>query len=197
MTLTRIFLDLDDVCNTFTLSALREVGCPVGPWDYDNYDPRWGFNIVKAANALHPNCEFGATGFWNSLSRKFWATIPKSGEFDMLLKECEALVGRKEMCILSSPTLDPDCAAGKMEWIYKNLPTWLHRQFLIGPPKHFCARPDAVLIDDSDANVKAFRDYGGQAILMPRPWNKHHHLNAKAYLRGEFMCLCLRQRLAG
>lgn len=168
---TRIFLDLDDVCNRFTMHALRHVGCPVDEFSYDDFDPAWGWDIVAAANALHPSRRFTEAEFWGSLDRKLWATVPESDEFGQFLQRCENLVGAEHVCILSSPTLDPDCLAGKLEWIHDHLPKRFHRQFLIGPRKHFCARPDALLVDDSDRNVDAFRAHGGQAILVPRPWN--------------------------
>ncbi len=30
----RIFLDLDDTCNTLAMHVLEKVGCPVSPTDY-------------------------------------------------------------------------------------------------------------------------------------------------------------------
>lgn len=186
---TRIFLDLDDVLNQFTMPALARVGCNVDLTSFRDFWPGWGFDIIKAANALHPTRSFALTEFWGMFKRTDWANFPKSDEFDFLLQQSEALVGRENICILTTPILDPNCAAGKMEWIYKNCPKWLHRQYLIGPCKHMCARPDALLIDDSDKNVKAFRDHGGQAILVPRPWNSLHKINAGKRLSETFHML--------
>ena len=52
--------------------------------------------------------------------------------------------------------------------------------------KHFCARPDALLIDDSDHNVEAFLAHGGQAILVPRPWNPLHCMPTLTFLDDAF-----------
>lgn len=186
---TRIFLDLDDVLNEFTMQALAHVGCLVDPTSFDDFKPGWGFDIIKAANALHPTRVFTPASFWKCFSRKDWRDLPKSTEFEFLLQQSEALVGKENICILTTPILDPDCAAGKVEWIYNHCPKWLHRQYLIGPPKHFCARPDALLIDDSDANIKAFRAHGGQAILVARPWNSCHGFNAMVSLKKAFRSL--------
>jgi len=187
---TRIFLDLDDVLNQFTMYALAHVGCNIDPTSFDNFKPEWGFDIIKADNALHPiGPQFTLTSFWSCFGRNDWANLPKSAEFDLLLDSCERLVGRDNICILTAPILDPDCAAGKIEWIYKHCPKWLHRQYLIGPCKYMCARSDALLIDDSGANVDTFREHGGQAILVPRPWNKSHGVNAIEYLKRAFTCL--------
>ena len=77
---TKIFLDLDDVLNSFTMPALAEVGCPVGPYEYEKFNPAWGFNILRAANALHRNRDFTKAEFWRALTATFWSTTPKSQE---------------------------------------------------------------------------------------------------------------------
>lgn len=184
---TRIFLDLDDVCNHFTMYALKYVGCPVDVSTYDNYSPKWGWDIVRAASALHPNRQFTVTEFWNLLGREIWANIPESPEFKMLLHHCEALVGTENVCILSSTVRDPDALAGKLEWIQTHFPRRMHRQFLIGPQKHFCARPDALLIDDNADNTQAFLAHGGQVILVPRPWNPLYQVSTEPYLHDALM----------
>jgi 5'(3')-deoxyribonucleotidase len=172
---TTIFLDLDDVLNRFSMYALQSVGCCVDVYDESDWRPEWGFDIVKAANELHATVEkFAPNDFWDRIQKHVWAETPKSSEYEDLLKLCNRLAQYSHTCILSAPTHDPECAAGKMDWITWNLPKELQRNFLIGPHKNFCARPDALLIDDSDANVRAFRAWGGQAYLFPRPWNTSH-----------------------
>ena len=48
----RIFLDLDDVCNTLAPFVLRTVGCDIDPSDYARYPREHGFNVISdAANA--------------------------------------------------------------------------------------------------------------------------------------------------
>lgn len=187
----RIFLDLDDVLNKFTMQALAHVGCCVNTHFFGDFNPEWGFDIIKAANELHPckGSPFTSASFWSMFSRDDWANFPKSAEFDFLLDNCERLVGRDNICILTTPILDPDCAAGKIEWIYKNCPKWLHQQYLIGPCKHMCAQPDVLLIDDSDANVDAFEAHGGQVLLVPRPWNSLHGWPPIDDLEDAFMSL--------
>jgi 5'(3')-deoxyribonucleotidase len=162
----RIFLDLDDVLNEFTMTTLQRLGC-----DIVDYDPAWGWDIVRAANASHPLRHYTPPTFWDSFDREHWATMPKSDMCDWLVDRCVALVGRDNVCVLTTPTKDPDCLAGKLEWIHANLPSFLHGQYLIGPQKHLCAKPDSLLIDDRDKNVSDFRKAGGQAVLVARPWN--------------------------
>ena len=187
MTPTKVFLDLDDVCNAFTMYALQAVGCPVNAFDHHKYNPEWGFDIVQAANGLHPTGDFTTDSFWNLIDRSVWANAPVSMELELLLHECKKLVGYKNVHILTTPIMDPECLAGKLEWIHENLPPWLHRRYLMTPRKYLLAQPGALLIDDSDRNVDTFCAAGGDAILVPRPWNSLHEIDTKAYLIGIFM----------
>jgi len=167
-----IYLDMDDVCNRFTMYALQEMGC--GPMAYEekHYPIECGFDIVAACNRLHPTKkDWSLQSFWNSVKRHLWATVPESLEFRRLLNSCSKLVGKDRVILLTSPTLCPDSLAGKLEWIQAFCPPWMHRQYLIGPVKWSCARPGALLIDDADKNIRSFRKAGGEAILVPRPWN--------------------------
>jgi hypothetical protein len=183
----RIFLDLDDTLNSFTMFVLGRMGCAVRPYDYHLFPSDCGYDILGAYDKLRGTLPpMTKAQFWNSITREVWAGAPRSPEFDMILAHAEAAVGRENVCILTAPTIDPDCLAGKLEWIHKFLPRWLHRQFLVGPPKHFCARPDTLLIDDSDDKCDKFRESGGQAILVPRPWNSLRTLYTKGYVQSEF-----------
>lgn len=174
--ITKAFIDLDDTLNTFTMSALREVGCHVGHFDYEKFNPAWGMDIIRAANELHPSRTFSKKEFWDSLSEEFWSSVPSSEECQRIIYSCARLVGEENVCILTAflPDIEkPYVAAAKTRWIKNYIPGWLEG-FLIGPDKTPCACPNALLIDDSDKNVHAFRKAGGHAILVPRPWNGLH-----------------------
>ena len=185
----RILLDIDDVCNRFTMTALHYVGCRIDPMQYTSFPPECQFDIVCAANKLLGYERFNVSDFWEHIPRKFWANAPPSAEFPLLIGWCESLVGQENVCLLTSPTIDPDCLAGKLEWIHQFAPRWLHRQYLVGPCKQFAAHPEALLIDDSDKNVNKFRSWGGQAVLVPRPWNTNHALNTMEHLAHAFELL--------
>jgi len=177
MKITEILIDLDDTLNLFTMPALNEVGCPVGPYEYSAFNPTWGMDIVAAANHLHLDRTFTKEEFWDSLSEEFWATVPVSNEAFAFLDYCRFLVGEENVCVLTAFHLDfeqPYVAAAKADWIKHFLPPWLHGSFLIGPDKKFCAHPGALLIDDSSSNVQKFKERGGHAITVPRPWNLLH-----------------------
>lgn len=188
----RILLDIDDVCNQCTKYAMQWLNVPM---DYDNfeqvYPTQFGYDIVAAANYLIGYRRFDVPSFWNMIPRTFWATCPVSLEFEQLLELCVSVVGHQNICFLTGPTKDPDCLAGKLEWIAKFTPPFMHRQYLIGPRKHFCAHPEALLIDDSDVNVWTFRCGGGNAILVPRNWNSLSDLrfSAMSYISEEIVKL--------
>lgn len=192
----RVFLDLDDTLNSLTLFILGQVrGLDIGPYDYHRFPVEVGYDIMAAYEKLKREQpasqyfpEYTVETFWmqGSMPKGAWSQTPKSKQFDWLIQHAERLVGRENVCILTTPTKDPESLAGKLEWIHDFLPSWLHRQYLVGPRKHFCARHDALLVDDSDEQVNKFRENGGQAILVPRPWNTNHHLNTNEHLAERF-----------
>lgn len=172
MKINEIYLDLDDVLNRLTMYTLFSVGLNVDYNSYDGYPTKFGYNILGAAKHLAGGEWNPALGtFWDMISRKIWAECPKSELCDWLIAISVDLVGEDNVFIASSPTKDPDCLAGKLEWIHNNLPKFLHRQYFITPRKVQLAHPGALLIDDSDSNVLGWRERGGSAIIVPRPWN--------------------------
>lgn len=179
----RILLDIDDVCNQCTQYCLKWLGIP---FDYEHFYEKYpidhGYDIVTTANMLLGYDRFDVKSFWSMIPREFWATCPPSAEMPFLLEQCIGLVGEENVCFLTGPTKDPDCLAGKLEWIWRFAPQFMHRQYLIGPRKQFCAHHEALLIDDSDSNVNTFREWGGNAILVPRPWNTLHGVNTGEHL---------------
>lgn len=183
----RILLDIDDVCNQCTKYALKWLGIP---FDYNHfyakYPTKYGYDIVSAANEMLGYQRFDVKSFWSMIPRNFWATCPVSDEFPWLLQLCVDLVGQDNVCFLTGPTKDPDCLAGKLDWIWRFSPEFMHRQYLIGPRKQFCAHPEALMIDDSDANIDKFREWGGNGILVPRPWNTLSAACTRQHLIDEF-----------
>jgi len=174
----RIFVDIDDVLNKFTMPALYHVNCGIDSFNYDEFPVECGFDIVLAANKLRKQRGMfrpflTKEEFWNRLDQNFWATVPLSDEAALILEICSKCVGKDNIYLLSSisSVQGPDAIAGKMEWVSKHLPLWIQEKFLFGPPKHVCANESSLLIDDADANIELFKKNGGSAILFPRPWN--------------------------
>jgi hypothetical protein len=165
----RIVLDLDDVLNSCTMYLLHVLGCDTGPFDYDKF-PDVGYDMVGAWSEMTGRPRVPVEIFWEWISRRIWEDMPRSKQFWLL--ECSAaVVGQKNVLIATSPTKSPDCLFGKYQWMDKHLPDWCKRQYSITPRKSWLARRGVLLIDDCDANCDDFRQKGGDAIVMPRPWN--------------------------
>lgn len=114
--------------------------------------------------------------FWDDdATIDFWANLPKTPEADELVELCEKSVGRENVCVMTAPGYG-DAAVramrGKQIWIQNNFPQFADKQVLYGKPKWFAASPWNILIDDSDSNVDKFREWGGNYVLFPRPWNR-------------------------
>jgi 5'(3')-deoxyribonucleotidase len=188
--ISRVLLDLDDVCNTFTMSALYYVRATQLTMPYTYY-PDTGWDIVAAANKLRPKHTAAYTNrtFWDALGRQFWGSIPAAWYCRKLVDVLAEQVGRENVFIATSATLSPDCLAGKLDWIYSNLPKWMHRSYMMGTHKHLMANSQTLLIDDRMDNCERFEREGGHAMLVARPWNKGwtgHPSDAEASLYNGF-----------
>lgn len=170
MQINRIILDLDDVLNSCTMFLLHTLGCDVGPFDYDRYPAEVGYDMIGAWAKLCGRNKVDVPVFWEWISRRTWEMMPCSGQF-WLIDSAASLVGQDNVLIATSPTKSPDCLFGKYQWMENHLPDWMKRQYAITPRKHWFARPGVLLIDDCGPNCEAFTDLGGEAILLPRPWN--------------------------
>ncbi len=149
-------LDLDGVLVDFVGGALSLHGKHVPPSEV-----RWDF---LTQIGLEP------ADFWRPLGRSFWAGLPWTAEGRELLDVVEDVFGPENVCLLTSPCATPGCCEGKLDWVARELPAY-RRRVLVGACKHLVAGPGKLLLDDHDANVEAFREAGGSAILVPRPWN--------------------------
>jgi len=193
--ISKVLLDLDDVLNEFTIHAMRHVGCHM-PGGWRDYNPKFGFNIIAATNDVlrhqercRPYEPFSYNSFWSKITKDVWESVPKSKLFDDITSLASYLVGIDNIFVVTSPITDQDgvlssnCIDGKLRWIDEHVPLSQH-QLVITKSKWTLATPDNLLIDDSDKNVNEFRNYGGKAILFPRPWNS---LNSFSYCPMEFV----------
>lgn len=162
-----VFLDMDGVIVDWTKAAMEFHGlnypqypCP-GRWD-------WVGHL-----GLSPKV------FWKPLSREFYANLPWTEDGPEILKIIVDTVGWDNITILTSPILQGGCAAGKIDWLQREIPE-LDRQFLIGPQKHLLASPNNVLIDDAQHNIAK---WNGPRILVPRIWNYNMNLNPLTYIK--------------
>jgi len=163
---TNILLDMDGVLVDFVGSAIRACGMSVEEC-YANWVPG-EYDVIKA---LHVE----ERSFWSTIESKgeeFWANLSPYPWSRKLYDGCSEL---GNVFFLTKPTLDPRCASGKIKWMQAFLGGRLEaRNYLMGPPKHLCAKPGNVLVDDCEPNVDSFVAAGGRAVLFPQVWNRKY-----------------------
>ena len=190
----RIILDVDDVLNSLTLHILRHYGCDVDVYDYAAFPIGVGYDIITACELLSGRVPFikgdqnlgeseyihAIPSFWDTVTAaNLWRTVPKSPECDWLIASAADIVGRESVYIATSPTKDPQSHADKLHWMWDNLPSWIHRQYFITPRKWLLGKPGVILFDDHVVNCEKFKAEGGDAFLVPRPWNPRYSQNTE------------------
>lgn len=162
----KCLLDLDGCLVDFVGGAARLFGKsdPYAP-----YEPKRERGAYETWELLG----IDKAEFWRPMGEEFWAGLDWLPDGRSILSAVETTFGKESICLLTSPCLTPGCEAGKVRWIREHLPDY-SRRYLIGPAKEFCAHGRAVLVDDYDVNVDRFREHGGRAVLIPRPWNSRH-----------------------
>ena len=194
MKIERIVLDLDDTLNSCTMHLLHTLGCNVGPFDYHRYPHEVGYDMIGAWATLCGRDKVNVPVFWEWISRRTGEMMPPSGQF-WLLDAAASMVGRENVLIATVPTKSADCLFGKYQWMDQHLPDWCKRQYSVTPRKHWLSKPGVLLIDDSGGNVEKWKnpfgdEEGGDAILVPRPWNELYEIGkdngaTSAYLAAE------------
>ena len=130
--------------------TLEEYATKFGQWGtYDYY----GITIAQFWHSIETT-----TNFWNELEPMPWYR-----ELYAMLSELG------DVTIVTSPSLDPDCAADKLRWLNRHMNITPDKVF-IGSRKYLMAG-NGILIDDYQKNVESFKTNGGKAILIPSTWN--------------------------
>ncbi len=162
-----ICLDQDGLLSDLWSSVLR----------YNGEDPqavmeRWPRGEYSFAKVLGKP-ESKIWGNVHAAGYDFWTQLPElpyaAPLVDLALSLCEVRV-------VTKPVDSYFCTAGKHIWLQNHFGGRLGTadRFHITAAKADLARPDRLLIDDSDENCKAWRAAGGEAILYPQPWNAGH-----------------------
>ena len=161
-----IFLDVDGVLADYTRAALKV-------HDSEHLIAEWpmGERDLPAAIGI------SRTQFWtkiDDLGASFWEDIEPYPWFSDVIAYVESIA---PFTLLTAPTLSPECAAGKVSWIYKMFPKQQGKRFtnfLIGHQKSLLAAPQRILVDDAEHNIDSFEKAGGTGILFPQRWNRNH-----------------------
>ena len=150
-----IFLDMDGVVSNWI-----EAGCRV--CDVDIEDPEIRAKIKEEGTL---DAVLDEEEYWPKIAKQgqqWWANLDLLPWAKDLWDELNKL--SDEVCFLTSPSSEPDCASGKVEWIKKHFDT---KSFLIGSKKYLCANLNTILIDDSKKKIDKFEEYGGNVFLWP------------------------------
>lgn len=161
-----VFLDVDGVLANFRKGVHDAFN---KGYDYSLLSPKWKFwddwgDVTS--NMVNDICD---VLFWQHLSwmhdgRDILGTI--IDKFNV-----------SQIYLLTTPMNNVESPTGRWAWIRDNIPMYYNRTIITQAPKSLLARPDTLLIDDKDENVDGFREAGGKAHLICRPWNRGH-LNA-------------------
>lgn len=176
-----VYLDLDGVLVNFRDAALRAHGKP---------------GLIQTPGEWHIEKELKVTPkeFWSRCQGfDFWYGMEPLPDAWPILESVIIRFPQSQVWLASSPADDPQCLAAKYAWVGKHLEGW-SRRLLLMPDKTPLARPGAFLFDDSDHNVNAFIKAGGEAALVPRPWNSgHHHAIANPDLPARLVSMKMAQ----
>lgn len=165
-----IYLDMDGVLTDFVGDVANRIR-----FEGDIY--REWRSLLRKNKVGDPYSLEGVLGtttdkLWSTIDAwglSFWACMhyyPWANHLYIMLGEYGDVV------ILTSPSLSPNAFAGKVN----SLQGWLgrgFREFILCPSqlKHKLANKTSILIDDSEKNIRKFKEAGGHPILFPQPWN--------------------------
>lgn len=104
---------------------------------------------------------------YDKMDRAWWAGIPAFPGANDFYDFLDQIAPVK---FLTGPMMNPDCHAGKGDWIMNFLPErekFALMDLIICPSKDKCllAKPNHLLVDDREEVVEAWRNAGGKAIL--------------------------------
>lgn len=166
----KCFIDMDGVITDFATGLFKANNLDVTKYDLTGH---WW---------LHNACGINQEEFEKPChTHEFWLGLGFTPEAFQILDLVEDKFGSANVYLCSSPSEWPAASYGKHLWINKNLPAY-KRRFMLVNDKFVIASKSKLLVDDNNDNVDRFRDHGGHAILVPRPWNRHHELNTLAYV---------------
>jgi 5'(3')-deoxyribonucleotidase len=159
-----IYLDVDGVCADFIGPALSLV----------KLDPkavlaRWASEFQ---GDFYPQALLGMPrqDFFLEIDRHgagFWRDLPAYPWFKDLH---QGLAQHGQVLFLTAPTGYPDCLAGKYQWLCDRFGKGFD-DCIFTSHKARLAHSRAILIDDSDANIRQFCDRGGHGVVFPQVWN--------------------------
>jgi FMN phosphatase YigB (HAD superfamily) len=174
--ITKIYLDMDGVLTNFRgeINRIFEIKEPAGVFQENWY---WWRDYGVTDSRVEAVC---GERFWEELN---W-TNDGLDIFHTLCSDYENV----DIYFLSVPMKNKISAQkGKTLWLSDRFSDSPHKllhwdaPIISTLPKSLFARPDTLLIDDTDKNVEDFREAGGKAILIARPWNSRWQDSGRAF----------------
>lgn len=162
-------LDMDGILTDFLSGALRVHGLPpdylgqnhpIGTWDVSHCV---GGTPDKFWEPIHN----AGAGFWEDLD-----PLPLAGHVAEMMNE---QFGTK-WYVVTAPSRHTSSYVGKINWLRRFFHSAFDR-FILTHNKHLLANAHCILIDDSEANVEKFEDFGGHGIVYPTLQNSLHPLS--------------------
>lgn len=158
-----ILLDMDGVLSDFLGGAMKVCNKITGRTDtVEQYASSFG--------------KWGIDEYYDIPIEEMWRGIEETEDFWFKLEPFpwakdlyEWLSKIGDVTIVTSPSLDSDCASQKLMWLSYYLGIKSSDVF-IGPKKYLMAG-NGVLIDDWNVNCEKFIKAGGEAVNIPSNWN--------------------------
>lgn len=168
-----IFIDVDGVLANWIKAACET--CDVDFNDekirQDIKDNDGNIDFLMPNDKLWPKIDKQGIDWWANLE-----VLPWAKDLYNKMKEIS-----DEFCVLTSPSYSHYSAAGKVIWLDKNFSN--NTEYLMGKNKHFCAKENAILIDDSPKNIEKFNENGGNGFLWPDPFTLEDNDNIEEVLK--------------
>jgi 5'(3')-deoxyribonucleotidase len=154
-----IYLDMDGVCVDWVKGVLkilkREDLINNIPENCKSIEEATSLNLAYVRNEISKH----GSEWWRNLEELpwFWEL------YNTLIK-----LGR--VTFLTSPSPDPNCSKGKIEWLYDRFGNNF-KDYIITPQKYHCSHKNSILIDDTLEKCQEFLEKDGQAVLFPTEFN--------------------------
>jgi hypothetical protein len=174
MKFDQIYLDQDGVVADLMTGIEEYLGWPIDRTDYS-------LSFLR-------RLQMTSDELFDQLGYLFWASLPKTEDAELILSLVEPY---KPILLSAHPGVDiGHCIAGKIKWLEIHMEDYVidnRYMFSTVQGKLKLAHPGALLIDDLDENVHAWRAKGGTAILVPRPHNSRSHMNPVVTLQEDLV----------
>ncbi len=162
-----VFVDMDGTVADFVGGCAAWFGQPhpfkdgkkPGTWDFFE---QWGIPCNT---------------FWQGIdSVRFWETLPVTHDARGMMNVLLDNFLPSQICFLTGNKITANAVEGKKRWAKKHFGAhnilFAQQGYTARNPKSHCAAPGHLLVDDLWDNCVAWRDAGGRAFQVSRPWNQ-------------------------